>query len=66
MGEYATREYRIDDEDVGPGLEDGFGDAVDKALEAHPDGTEVQIEEIWVKKRGDRSFHDYRIVLSNP
>jgi hypothetical protein len=59
--------YRIDDEAWASGWRERFGDAVDKALESLPDGQEARIEEIWVKKRGDQSFHDYRIVLNpNP
>ena len=55
--------YRIADTDWDKGWRERFGDAIDKALESHPDGTEARIEEIWVMKRGDQSFHDYRIVL---
>jgi hypothetical protein len=59
--------YRIDDAGWDHGWRERFGDAVDKALESYPDGTEARIDEIWVKKRGDKSFHDYRIVVSpNP
>ncbi|MGH3081836.1 MAG: hypothetical protein ACRDNH_12010 [Gaiellaceae bacterium] len=65
MHEYPSRQerYRIGDSEWEQGWRYGFRGAVDKALEGHPDGTEVQIKEIWVKKRGDTSFHDYRIVL---
>lgn len=69
MGEYPSRKerYRIGDSNWEQGWRYGFRDAIDKALEGHPDGTEARIEEIWVMKRGDTSFHDYRIVLSpNP
>jgi hypothetical protein len=58
--------YRIDDAAWEQGWREGFGHAIDKALEPYPDGTEARIEEIWVKKRGDRSWHDYRIVVSSP
>jgi hypothetical protein len=59
--------YRIDDDAWASGWREGFGSAIDKALESYPDGKEARIEEIWVKKRGDQSFHDYRIVLNpNP
>ena len=58
--------YRIDDAAWEQGWRERFGDAVDKALESHPDGAEALIKEIWVKKRGGQSFHDYRIVLGNP
>lgn len=59
--------YRIADSDWDKGWRERFGAAIDKALESYPDGTEARIEEIWVMKRGDQSFHDYRIVLSpNP
>jgi hypothetical protein len=66
MGEYPSRQeqFRITDADFEQGWRYGFRDAVDAALAGDPDGTEAQITEIWVKKRGDRSFHDYRIVLS--
>jgi hypothetical protein len=65
MHEYPSRQerYRIADSEWEQGWRYGFRDAIDKALEGQPDGTEVQIREIWVKKRGDTSFHDYRIVL---
>jgi hypothetical protein len=56
--------YRIDDDAWDRGWREKFGMAIDKALESYPDGTEARIEEIWVKKRGDTSWHDYRIVLS--
>jgi hypothetical protein len=55
--------YRIDDSAWENGWREQFGMAIDKALESYRDGEEVQIKEIWVKKRGDTSWHDYRIVL---
>jgi hypothetical protein len=59
--------YRIDDEAWRGGWRERFADAIDAALASYPDGTEARIDEIWVKKRGDTSFHDYRIVLTpNP
>lgn len=68
MGEYPSRKelYRIRDDDWEQGWRYGFRDAIDKALEGQPDGTEMKIEAILVKKRGDTSFHDYRIVLTTP
>jgi hypothetical protein len=57
--------FRIGDADWEKGWRHEFRSAVDKALEDHPDGTEAQIEEIWVIKRGDQSYHDYRIVLGS-
>jgi hypothetical protein len=65
MHEYPSRQerYRILDSEWEQGWRYGFRDAVDKALEGYRDGEEVQIKEIWVKKRGDTSVHDYRIVL---
>jgi hypothetical protein len=68
MEEYPSRQerYRIRDEEWERGWRYGFREAVDTALDGQPDGTEVQIAEIWVKKRGDTSFHDYRIVLGAP
>ena len=56
--------YRIDDASWENGWRERFGDAIDKALEPYGDGTEAKIDEIWVKKRGGQSFHDYRIVVS--
>jgi hypothetical protein len=56
--------YRIDDAAWDQGWRERFGDAIDKALESYPDGTEVQVEQILVKKRGDRSYHDYRIKVT--
>lgn len=58
--------YRIDDAAWENGWRERFGDAIDKALESYPDGTEARIDEIWVKKRGDKSWHDYRITLTTP
>jgi bifunctional DNA-binding transcriptional regulator/antitoxin component of YhaV-PrlF toxin-antitoxin module len=55
--------YRIADSAWENGWREQFGMAIDKALESYRDGEEVQIKEIWVKKRGDTSWHDYRIVL---
>ncbi|HET7855660.1 MAG TPA: hypothetical protein VFL41_04310 [Gaiellaceae bacterium] len=65
MIEYPSREekYRISDAEWDQGWRYKFRDAVDKALQDHPDGTEARIDQILVKKRGDRSFHDYKIVL---
>ena len=56
--------YRIDDAAWENGWRERFGDAIDKALERYPDGTEARIDAIWVRKRGDRSWHDYRIDVS--
>jgi hypothetical protein len=56
--------FRIGDADWEHGWRHELRSAVDKALEPYEDGTEARIEEIWVIKRGDQSFHDYRIVLS--
>lgn len=59
--------YRIVDEEWAQGWRREFRAAIDEALKGYPDGTEARIDEIWVKKRGDDSFHDYRIVLTpNP
>lgn len=61
---YDDDRFRIDDARWEQGWRHEFRAAIDKALEPYPDGTEARIEEIWVIKREDRSFHDYRIVLS--
>jgi hypothetical protein len=68
MNEYPSRQekFRIEDADWERGWRYGFREAVDTALAGQPDGTEVKIEQIWVKKRGDTSFHDYRIVITTP
>jgi hypothetical protein len=69
MGEFPSREeqYRIKDAEWDQGWRYGLRDAIDKALEGHPDGTEARIEEIRVIKRGDSSFHDYVVSLNtNP
>ena len=65
MAEFSSREeqHRITDADWEQGWRYGFDDAVDQALREYPDGTEAVIEEIRVKKRGDRSWHDYLIGL---
>lgn len=65
MGEHPSRQelYRIGDDRWEQGWRYGLRAAIDKALEGKPDGTELQIKEIWVLKRGDTSFHDYRVVL---
>jgi hypothetical protein len=55
--------YRIDDAAWDSGWREQFESAIDKALESYADGEEARIDEIWVKKRGDTSWHDYRIVL---
>ena len=55
--------YRIRDPEWDRGVRYRLRDAIDEALREHPDGTEVQIKEIWVIKRGDTSYHDYRVVL---
>jgi hypothetical protein len=66
-GQRDAEMYRIADADWDKGWRERFGEAIDKALESYPDGTEARVEEIWVMKRGDQSFHDYRIVLNpNP
>jgi hypothetical protein len=58
--------FRIDDARWAQGWRHEFRAAVDKALEPYSDGDEVQIEEIWVVKREDKSFHDYRVVVRPP
>lgn len=65
MDEYPSREeqHRINDADFAQGWRYGLREAIDAALAEYPDGTEAQIEEIWVKKRGDRSFHDHKVTL---
>ena len=65
MEEYPSREeqHRINDADFAQGWRYGLREAIDAALAEYPDGTEAQIEEIWVKKRGDRSFHDHKVTL---
>jgi hypothetical protein len=61
------QEYRITDEEWAGGWRRELREAVDKQLEPYSDGKEALIEQIWVKKRGDRSVHDYRVVLNpNP
>lgn len=57
-------EFKINDEAWERGWRQAFGSAIDHALERYPDGAEAKIEEIWVIKRGDQSFHDYRVVLT--
>jgi hypothetical protein len=59
-------QYRIADTDWDRGWRYGLREAIDKALEAYPDGTELKIEAIYVKKRGDTSFHDYLITVGTP
>ena len=59
-----SEEYRITDEEWVVGWRRELREAVDKELEPYRDGAEAKIEEIWVKKKGDRSVHDYRVVLS--
>jgi hypothetical protein len=54
------QEYPIADDDWAQGWRYTLNDAVDKALEEEPDGTVWKIE-IQVKKRGDRSFHDWLV-----
>ena len=65
MDEYPSRQeqYRINDADFEAGWRYSFEEAIDAALAEYPDGTEAQIEEIWVKKRGDHSFHDHKVKL---
>jgi hypothetical protein len=58
-----SEEYRITDEEWASGWRHELREAVDEKLAPYPDGTEAKIEEIWVKKKGDRSVHDYRVVL---
>lgn len=67
MGEFPSREeqFRITDAEWAQGWRYGLRGAIDEALREYPDGTEARIEEIRVKKRGDRSFHDY-VVSLNP
>jgi hypothetical protein len=59
-----SEEYRITDEEWAAGWRRELREAVDKELEPYGDKAEAKIEEIWVKKKGDRSVHDYRVVLS--
>lgn len=63
---YDDERYRIVDEEWNQGWRREFRAAVDEALKPYKDGDVVKIEEIWVKKRGDTSFHDYRIVVPTP
>lgn len=65
VDEYPSREeqHRINDADFAQGWRYRLREAIDAALAEYPDGTEAQIEEIWVKKRGDRSFHDHKVKL---
>jgi hypothetical protein len=57
-------EYRITDEEWAGGWRHELREAVDLELEGYADGAEAKIEEIWVKKKGRSSVHDYRVVLS--
>jgi hypothetical protein len=54
------QEYPIADDAWAQGWRYTLDDAVDKALEEEPNGTVWKIE-IQVKKRGDRSFHDWLV-----
>ena len=65
MDEYQSRQeqHRINDADFAQGWRYRLTEAIDAALAEYPHGTEAQIEEIWVKKRGDRSFHDHKVNL---
>ena len=53
----------IDEERWRAGWRHEFKDAVDAALAPFPEGTEREIETIWVKKIRHNPVHDYRIVL---
>jgi hypothetical protein len=68
MAESSSREeqFRITDAAWAEGWRYGLRDAIDEALREYPDGAEVKIEEIRVKKRGDESFHDYVVSLTPP
>lgn len=67
MDEYPSRQeqHRINDADFADGWRYSFGEAIDAALARaeYRDGDEAQIEEHWVKKRGDSSFHDHKVSL---
>ena len=59
------QEYPISDEDWSDGWRYTLSDAVEKAFEDASDGTVSKIE-IQVKKRGDRSFHDWLVSRGGP
>jgi len=54
------QEHPISDGDWSNGWRYTLNDAAAKAMEEEPDGTVWKIE-IQVKKRGDRSFHDWLV-----
>lgn len=68
MDDNASRyeEFRIRDSEWDRGFRYKLRNAIDEALREYPDGTEAKIDEIWVIKRGDTSFHDYRVKVSTP